>query len=198
MNVPFTRGLNRFIVRAGSGLRRSGWGWAPALCPHPGYMIRWFREVNRKLRLSNNSRPKIDDHESALARQSRAYGRGGEGFRKKLATLDPQLGEWHERFVFGSVWARAGLSQEERMLLTIVALAAARRHELLKRHLIGALEAGVSARKIHEALIHLVVYLGWPATISALFVWQEVVTFARKAGLSLDIEYPLDVESARP
>ena len=124
------------------------------------------------------------------ARRQRVQGPKSDKLHRFTERLDPILAEWGESFIFGEVWARPGLSQHERQLVTIVSLAASENLLPLRGYLHGALQAGVPASKIHEALIHLVVYIGWPATISALLIWQEVVQSARRHGVAIDVEYP--------
>ncbi len=105
-----------------------------------------------------------------------------------MASLDPGLAEWVDQFVFGEVWGRPGLSEPERMLVAISALAATGRPDQLRAYLFGALHAGVPAVKLHETLVMQAVYAGFPAAIGALGVWREVVGAARRQGL--DVELP--------
>jgi 4-carboxymuconolactone decarboxylase len=107
-------------------------------------------------------------------RRRRAQGAKADRLQAELAKLDPELARWADQFVFGSVWAREGLSFEERMLVAISQLAATGRQQQLRNYLFGALQAGVEPRKIHEALVMLTVYTGFPNAIAALGTWAEV------------------------
>lgn len=107
--------------------------------------------------------------------------------RDALAGLDPDLAEWIDAFVFEQVWGRPGLSEPERMLVAISALAALGRPDQLRAYLFGALHAGVPAAKIHEALVMQAVYAGFPAAIGALSTWREVVASARRQGLEVQL-----------
>jgi 4-carboxymuconolactone decarboxylase len=100
------------------------------------------------------------------------------------------MAEWSDTFIFGEVWGREGMSQDERMLVAITALAAREHPAQLRNYLHGALEAGISARKIHEALVMMVVYAGFPTALTSLVVWKEVVTSARRHGLKVDLDLP--------
>jgi 4-carboxymuconolactone decarboxylase len=131
-----------------------------------------------------------DDHDGA-ERRRRAQGPRSEELRAALAGLDPELAEWVDSFVFDQVWGRPGLSEPERMLVAISALAALGRPDQLRAYLFGALHAGVPAVKIHETLVMQAVYAGFPAAIGALSTWREVVASARRQGL--DVELPGDV-----
>lgn len=121
-------------------------------------------------------------------RRRRAQGPRSDQLRRAIAQLDPGLAEWVDSFVFGEVWGRAGLSEPERMLVAVSALAATAKPDQLRAYLFGALHAGVPAVKLHETLVMQAVYAGFPAAIGALGVWREVVAAARRQGL--DVELP--------
>jgi alkylhydroperoxidase/carboxymuconolactone decarboxylase family protein YurZ len=110
--------------------------------------------------------------------------------RDFVASLDPQLAEWGRVVVTDGVWKRDGLSREERLLVAVAALAVSGHEGHLRNYLHTALHAGVPASKLHETILMMVVYGGWPTVTTALTVWQEVVRSARRQGLTIDIEYP--------
>jgi 4-carboxymuconolactone decarboxylase len=120
-------------------------------------------------------------------RRRRAQGGKADGLNAALAQLDPQMAEWSDSFVFGAVWGRPGLSHDERMMVAITALAATEHPAQLRNYLHGALEAGIPSSKIHEALVMMTVYAGFPTALSALVVWKEVVASARRRGIKVDI-----------
>ena len=74
--------------------------------------------------------------------------------------------------------------------MAITALGAGGNVDQLRTYAWGALQAGVPASKIHEALLMLVVYRGFPHTLNVLNVWRQVVEGARKAGIDVDIPEP--------
>jgi 4-carboxymuconolactone decarboxylase len=121
-------------------------------------------------------------------RRERAQGAKHEGLRAELASLDPSMAEWADGFIFGDVWGRPGITQDERMLVAISALAATEHPAQLRNYLHGALQAGISARKIHEALLMMVVYAGFPTALTSLVVWKEVLGAARRQGVAVDME----------
>lgn len=129
----------------------------------------------------------IPDHEleDGVRRRRRAQGPRSEQLRAALAELDVGLAEWVDGFVFDQVWGRPGLSEPERILVAISALAATGRPDQLRVYLFGALHSGVPAVKLHEALVMQAVYAGFPAAIGALSVWREVVASARRQGLEV-------------
>lgn len=122
------------------------------------------------------------------ARRELAQGQKAAALQEALAALDPQLAEWADSWIFGEVWARPGLPHDERMLVAITALASTGKTTQLRNYLFGAVEAGVSARKIHEALVMLVVYCGFPTALAAIVVWKDVKDSARRRGIELDLE----------
>jgi len=121
-------------------------------------------------------------------RRARAQGAKHGQLRDELASLDPAMAAWADDFIFGEIWGREGISQDERMLVAITALAATEHPAQLRNYLHGALQAGISARKINEALLMMVVYAGFPTALSALVVWKDVVASARRQGVAIDLE----------
>jgi len=122
-------------------------------------------------------------HGGALRR--RAQGAKADQLQALLTSLDPGVGRWADEFVFGEVWGRPGLDFESRMLVAITSLATQGKGALLRNYTHGALQAGVSARKIHEALVELIVYTGFPTATSMLFEWQQVLAAARRQGVAI-------------
>lgn len=119
------------------------------------------------------------------ALRRRAQGAKADQLQALLTSLDPGVGKWADEFVFGEVWERPGLDFESRMLVAIASLATQGNGPLLRNYAHGALQAGVSARKIHEALVELVVYAGFPTATSMLFEWQQVLLAARRQGVAI-------------
>lgn len=106
--------------------------------------------------------------------RSRAQGARTEDLFAVVRSLDPELPEWVDSFVFGTVWARPGLAFEERVLVAIGALAAGSHTAQLRTYLHGALQAGIAEEKIHEVLMMMVVYAGFPPAMNALDLWNDV------------------------
>jgi 4-carboxymuconolactone decarboxylase len=73
------------------------------------------------------------------------------------------------------------------MLVAIVALAAINRPAQLRNYLHGALQDGMSPCRIHEALMMLVVYVGFPTALEAIGVWRDVVISSRKRGMTVEL-----------
>jgi len=80
-----------------------------------------------------------------------------------------------EEFAYASLWTRPVLDRKARSLVTIAMLCALNRPHELRIHLVGALNNGCSAAEIAEVFTHAVAYCGFPASIDALRVAEEVL-----------------------
>ena len=89
--------------------------------------------------------------------------------------FDSELARDLSLFITGKLYAREVLPLPERQLVAVSALAALQKTEELKIHLHGALNVGVPARKLAEALFQTGVYAGFPAVNAALAVLKEVL-----------------------
>jgi|APCry1669189241_1035207.scaffolds.fasta_scaffold39369_3 4-carboxymuconolactone decarboxylase len=87
--------------------------------------------------------------------------------RDRLKKNFPKLVQATEEFAYADIWERKGLSKRDRSLITIAALTALVREEQLKTHLERALGNGVTKEEIHEMVVHMAVYAGWPAAMTA-------------------------------
>jgi 4-carboxymuconolactone decarboxylase len=127
--------------------------------------------------------------------RARAQGVKSDKLQALLTSLDPGVGRWADEFVFGEVWARDGLAFEERMLVAIASLATQGKGQMLRNYAYGALQAGVSARKIHETVVMLVVYAGFPTGTNMLYEWVQTLNAARAAGIPIvdDVTEPSPV-----
>jgi 4-carboxymuconolactone decarboxylase len=128
-----------------------------------------------------------DRSSQGAALRARAQGGRHQDLQAALGAIDGRLADWADGFIFGEVWNCDGAPFEDRMLVAIVALAATEKPNQLRNYLHGALQDGMDPRRIHEALLMLVVYVGWPTTLQSLIVWQEVVRSARKRGAEIDL-----------
>ena len=116
-----------------------------------------------------------------------------ELYEKGMATRRKVVGEKHikkregsgDRFTkaqyevctqaaWGLVWSRETLPLKTRSLVTIAMCAAINREDELKGHIGGALNNGATPEEISEVILHGAVYLGWPASNSAMRVAVEV------------------------
>ena len=83
--------------------------------------------------------------------------------------------------VFGMLWTRPGLDLKLRTLVCVISDAATAREPELAIHLRMALRQGWTEEELAEALLHLLGYVGAPATRDALIVASRVFTEMRAA-----------------
>lgn len=94
--------------------------------------------------------------------------------KERIRKIAPKFVELQDDVLFGDVWARSGLSQRDRSLITITALAATYRPEQIRYHLQKAKENGITAEEMGEWITHLAFYAGWPALHSAALIAAEI------------------------
>lgn len=106
-------------------------------------------------------------------------------YQSLLTRTDPALIAMKERLVYGEIVERGTLNDHQRMLVTLVALAASRTLEEMKIQTEAALRVGLSPVEIKEALYQCAPYIGFPGTESALRLVNEA--FVEK-GIPLPVE----------
>ncbi|MFI9781043.1 carboxymuconolactone decarboxylase family protein [Streptomyces sp. NPDC051956] len=87
--------------------------------------------------------------------------------QQAIGDITPKLADLTDQVLFGDVWEREGLSPRDRSLVTVTALIALYRSDQLGFHLKLALENGLSAEELAEAITHLAFYAGWPNAMGA-------------------------------
>jgi 4-carboxymuconolactone decarboxylase len=120
-------------------------------------------------------------HPEGAALRARVQGKHSPALGQALADLDPELLEWADEFIFGKVWSRPGLPFEDRVLVAITALAVQGATTQLRHYMHGALQDGMEPDRIREALVMLVVYVGFPTALAALGVFKEVLESHERA-----------------
>ena len=94
--------------------------------------------------------------------------------QKLFGDVAPKFAQLTDDVLFGDVWARPGLSQRDRSLITVSALIAMNRPEQLRGHMARARQNGVSDAELIEVITHLAFYAGWPSGVTAIGVAREV------------------------
>jgi 4-carboxymuconolactone decarboxylase len=92
-----------------------------------------------------------------------------------IGSLAPKLVELTDDVLFGDVWTRPELPPRDRSLLTIASLVTQSRPDQLHFHLGKALDNGLAAEEIGEAITHLAFYAGWPSASAAIRALRTVV-----------------------
>ena len=75
---------------------------------------------------------------------------------------------------WGSVWARPGMDNRTRSLITISLLAGLGHHNELATHYRASRNTGATLDDIREALFHVAVYAGVPAANRAIAIAKDV------------------------
>jgi len=93
---------------------------------------------------------------------------------KLLGDFAPKLVQLTQDVLFADVWERKELSKRDRSLITVAALVALNRPDQLRFHLGRAVENGVRAEELIEAITHLAFYSGWPNAMTAMTIAKEL------------------------
>ncbi len=90
------------------------------------------------------------------------------------ADTDPEFGEILRRLIFGEVFDVGGLEDRTRELITVVVLATMQTLPQLKAHTAAALNVAVTPVELREAVYQCAPFIGFPKTLNALGVVNEV------------------------
>src|SRR5690242_20918327 len=97
---------------------------------------------------------------------------------------DPELMEILRRFIFGDVFGTGVLDDQARELITVTVLACLQTLPQLRSHTAAALNVGVQPVEIREAVYQLAPFIGFPRTLNAVAVINEVF---RERGITLPL-----------
>lgn len=97
---------------------------------------------------------------------------------------DPELGEILRRMIFGDVFAIGDLDDPTRELITCTVLATQQALPQLRAHAGAALRVGTEPVALREAMYQLAPFIGFPRTLNAVGVLDEVL---RAAGHELPL-----------
>lgn len=77
--------------------------------------------------------------------------------------------------LMGRIWTRPGLARRDRRLVTLTIAAVTGQRDPLRNHLRASLESGdLSIEELHEWIVHLAHYGGWPAGTTAYATLGEI------------------------
>jgi 4-carboxymuconolactone decarboxylase len=79
------------------------------------------------------------------------------------------------RYAWGEIWARPGLSRQERSIVTLAVLAALQHEHELAMHVKAARRNGLTPEQIQEVLLQVAVYAGVPAANRAFPIAQRAL-----------------------
>jgi 4-carboxymuconolactone decarboxylase len=92
----------------------------------------------------------------------------------KRSAFSEEFQDLITRYAWGEIWARPGLPQQTRSLITVAMLVALNREEELRLHLRAALRNGATQGEIRETLLQSAIYCGVPAANSAFRIAHEI------------------------
>lgn len=95
--------------------------------------------------------------------------------KRTVSPTDPELMEILQRNIFGDVFFTGHLTHQERELITVVTLTTMQTLPQLKAHIGAALNAGNTPLAIREAIYGAAPYIGFPRTLNAVGVLNEVL-----------------------
>ena len=117
------------------------------------------------------------EENKAMTRSERADKTYEQLFLNKRAAspTDPEFMEILQRNIFGEVFYTGNLNNQERELITVVSLATMQTLPQLKAHIGAALNVGNSPLTIREAIYQCAPFIGFPRTLNAIGVFNEVI-----------------------
>ena len=101
---------------------------------------------------------------------------GDEFVERSFANADSfslPMQELSTEYCWGHVWAREGLTLQQRSLLNIGMISALNRPNELKLHIKAALTNGLTREQIREALLQVAIYCGVPAGVDSTRIAKE-------------------------
>ena len=107
------------------------------------------------------------------------------GSERGQSPTDPEFMEILQRNIFGEVFYTGNLSTKDRELITVVILSTLQTLPQLKAHVNAALNVGNSPLEIREAIYQCAPYIGFPRTLNAIGVFNEV---AQERGVKLPLD----------
>ncbi len=102
---------------------------------------------------------------------------GGDKTHYALPGVDqlaPDLKRIIDEALFGTIWNRPGLDLKQRCIATISALMTQGEMNLLRRHIVRALNVGITPNQIVEIFIQSTFYIGVPHVESALRLTKDI------------------------
>ena len=88
---------------------------------------------------------------------------------------DPEMMAILQKYIFGEVFTVGDLDIKTREMITVTSLAVQQTLPQLKAHINGALNAGATPIELREAIYQLAPFIGFPKTLNALGVLNEVL-----------------------
>lgn len=113
--------------------------------------------------------------ETGMENLKKIDGDSGNAVIHSLENISPDLGTYIVEFAFGDIYARHGLTLQEREIITLASLLTAGGCEpQLEVHISAALHVGLSKEKIIETFLQCIPYTGFPKVLNAVFTADKL------------------------
>lgn len=99
-----------------------------------------------------------------------------------ITDIDRKFQQLITESAWGTVWASEGLTKRERSIVTIALLAALGQDEELAMHIRATVNTGATQQDICEALMHVAIYAGVPASNHAFKIAKKTYQGMEAAG----------------
>ncbi len=112
---------------------------------------------------------------------------GAERVKKALDDADDfnrDFQEFMTEYCWGRSWGRTGLNRKQRSLMNLAMLAALNRGPEFKLHFRAAIGNGLTLNELKDALIHIGVYCGIPASVEAHKLASEALAEMKAEGIT--------------
>lgn len=121
-------------------------------------------------------------------------GEAGERVINGLKDVSPDLGRFIIEYSFGSVYSLDKLDNKSKEIVAISSLIAQRAIPEMKVHLHGALNTKNTINDVKEIILQMSVYCGFPKSICAMSILQEVLEERKNQGIIDQEGTPFQVE----
>ncbi|HJP13391.1 MAG: carboxymuconolactone decarboxylase family protein [Nitrospinota bacterium] len=116
----------------------------------------------------------------AIKRGDAQYGEGySEAFFERLNNLDPGFSMIFQRSVHGGLYDRDVIDHKTRELCAIAALCVTGMFNQLRAHFSAAASYGATDREILEVIVQMFTYVGAPAVLESIKVYEEWIAQGR-------------------
>ena len=116
----------------------------------------------------------MTDDESKMNKGMALAGRLLAGTEGGSTDLPPEFMNYTVGHLFGDVWQGEGLTLQQRSMITCVTLIALNREAEQRLHFVGAKNLDIPRSEIESMITHVAHYAGWPVSVSAFRVLNEV------------------------
>lgn len=114
-------------------------------------------------------------YETGLKRIQEVLGDKAPAIIKSFEKISPDFANYIVEFGYGDLYTRSGLSDKSRELAAVASLMGqGNTGTAIKVHLQGMLNVGWSKQEILELIIFLTGYCGFPTTVDAIKIADEV------------------------